>query len=202
MIPIVSLIGSSSSGKTTLLEKLVVELKKDGLRVAVIKHAHNGDISFDKEGKNSHRLATAGAEEVIVSGPQEIVFMKKTDHDLSPGEISRFIGSEIDLILTEGFKDADTLKIELHRKALNTELLAKPEQLLAVVTDEQLNIQAPQFDAMKDNTIEIANLIEKWLSHQHQRENALVVNKELDEPDPFAQDNTRTLEGILSSLSA
>jgi molybdopterin-guanine dinucleotide biosynthesis protein B len=176
MIPIVSLIGSSGSGKTTLLEKLVVELKKDGLKVAVIKHAHGDDISFDKDGKDSRRLTTAGAEEVIISGPQEIAFMKKTDHDLSPDEITRFISPEIDLILTEGFKNADTLKIELHRKLLSSELLAKPEQLLAVVTDEHLNIQAPQFDAMKDNSVEIANLIEKWLSNQPQRERELVVS--------------------------
>jgi molybdopterin-guanine dinucleotide biosynthesis protein len=102
--------------------------------------------------------------------------MKRSDHDLSPGEIAHFIGPEIDLILTEGFKDVDTLKIELHRKALNPVLLAKPEQLLAVVTDERLNIQAPQFDAMKDNSVEIANLIEKWLSNQPQRERELVVS--------------------------
>ncbi|MEJ2754047.1 MAG: molybdopterin-guanine dinucleotide biosynthesis protein MobB, partial [Chloroflexota bacterium] len=37
-IPIVSIIGKSKSGKTTLLEKLIAELKRRGYRVATIKH--------------------------------------------------------------------------------------------------------------------------------------------------------------------
>lgn len=181
MIPIISFIGSSGSGKTTLLEKVVTELKKRGIRVAVIKHSHYGDLGFDKNGKDSQRYTTAGAEVVIVSSPQEIVFMKKTDHDLSPDEITRLIDPDIDLVLTEGFKSAGTLKIEVHRKALELELLAKPDQLLAVITDEPLNIQVPQFDVMKNNTVEIADLIEKWLSGQPKRDIELVINKEFVE---------------------
>jgi molybdopterin-guanine dinucleotide biosynthesis protein MobB len=181
MIPIISFIGSSGSGKTTLLEKVVTELKKRGIRVAVIKHSHDSDLGFDKNGKDSQRYTTAGAEVVIVSSPQEIVFMKKTDHDLSPNEITRLIDPDIDLVLTEGFKSAGTLKIEVHRKVLESELLAKPDQLLAVITDEPLDIQVPQFDVMKNNTVEIADLIEKWLSGQPKRDIELVINKEFVE---------------------
>jgi molybdopterin-guanine dinucleotide biosynthesis protein MobB len=176
MIPIISFIGSSGSGKTTLLEKVVAELKKRGIRVGVIKHVPCDDLDFDRNGKDSQRFRAAGAEVVIASGPEEIVFMKKTDHDLSPGEITRLIDPDIDLVLTEGFKSADTFKIELHRKALASELLAKPEQLLAVITDEELDIPVPQFEATKDNTAEIADLIEKWLSAQPGREIELAVN--------------------------
>ena len=38
MPPIVSVVGKSKSGKTTLIEKLVQELKPRGYRVATIKH--------------------------------------------------------------------------------------------------------------------------------------------------------------------
>ena len=201
MIPTISFIGSSGSGKTTLLEKVVTELKKRGIRVAVIKHAPHDDIGFDKNGKDSQRYTTAGAEVVIVSGPQEIALMKKTDHDLSPNEITRFIDPDIDLVLTEGFKKTDTFKIEVHRKGLKAKLLAKPDQLLAVITDEQLDIQVPQFDVMKDNTVEIADLIEKWLSGQSKRKIELAANTEFIELNPLVQDIiTKTLEGMPSSL--
>jgi len=38
MPPIVSVVGKSKSGKTTLIEKLVQELRSRGYRVATIKH--------------------------------------------------------------------------------------------------------------------------------------------------------------------
>jgi molybdopterin-guanine dinucleotide biosynthesis protein B len=54
MIPIVSIVGKSDSGKTTLLEKLVAELRSRGLRIATVKHdAHSFEI--DHEGKDSWR---------------------------------------------------------------------------------------------------------------------------------------------------
>lgn len=169
MIPIISFIGRSGSGKTTLLEKVVAELKGRGLRLAVIKHTHSGDLGFDKNGKDSQRLQAAGAEVVIVSGPQAIVLMQKADQDLAPHEITPLIGPDIDLVLTEGFKGAATAKIEIYRKALAPGLLAKPEQLLAVVTDEKLEVQVPQFNVMENTTVAIADLIEGWLSAQPER---------------------------------
>jgi molybdopterin-guanine dinucleotide biosynthesis protein MobB len=181
MIPIISFIGDSGSGKTTVIEKVVAELKKRSIKVAVIKHTHCDDLNFDKNGKDSQRFTVAGAEEVFVSGPRKIISMKMTDHDLSPREISLLIDSDIDLILTEGYKSAGTLKIEVHRKNLNSQLVAKPEQLMAVVTDEHLDTAVPQFDINKSNTIEIADLIEKWLSHQPRRETEIVVDKEFVE---------------------
>jgi molybdopterin-guanine dinucleotide biosynthesis protein MobB len=52
MIPIISIVGKSDAGKTTLIEKLVVELKRRGYRVATIKHdAHQFEI--DHPGKDS-----------------------------------------------------------------------------------------------------------------------------------------------------
>ena len=37
--PVVSIVGKSKSGKTTVIERLVQELKSRGYRVATIKHA-------------------------------------------------------------------------------------------------------------------------------------------------------------------
>ena len=45
--PIVSIVGRSDSGKTTLLEGLITELKQRGYRVAVIKHSAD-DLDFEK----------------------------------------------------------------------------------------------------------------------------------------------------------
>ena len=53
MPPIVSFVGKSNSGKTTVLEKLLPVLKKRGLRIAVIKHALHG-FEIDRQGKDSY----------------------------------------------------------------------------------------------------------------------------------------------------
>ena len=49
-IPVIAFAAYSGTGKTTLIEKLVRELKNRGLRLAVIKHdGHKFEI--DHEGK-------------------------------------------------------------------------------------------------------------------------------------------------------
>ena len=56
----ISVVAKSGTGKTTLLEKLIAELKRRGYLVGAMKHdAHQFDI--DREGKDScaasHRQA-------------------------------------------------------------------------------------------------------------------------------------------------
>ena len=46
-VPVVSIVAKSGTGKTTLLEKLILELKLCGYRVGAIKHdAHRFDRVF------------------------------------------------------------------------------------------------------------------------------------------------------------
>ena len=57
---LVAVVGKSDSGKTTLIEKLVPELIRLGLRVGTIKHdAHSFEI--DHPGKDSWRHGQSGA---------------------------------------------------------------------------------------------------------------------------------------------
>jgi molybdopterin-guanine dinucleotide biosynthesis protein B len=54
------------------------------------------------------------------------------------------IGPEFDLVLAEGFKKGQVPKIEVHRKELGDDLLCRPEELSAVVTDAPLGIDIAQ----------------------------------------------------------
>ena len=57
---LVAIVGKSDSGKTTLIEKVVPQLVKLGLRVGTVKHdAHSFEI--DHPGKDSWRHGQAGA---------------------------------------------------------------------------------------------------------------------------------------------
>ena len=57
---LVAVCGVKNSGKTTLLSRLVGELSKEGMKVAVIKHDGH-DFTCDACGTDSYRLKEAGA---------------------------------------------------------------------------------------------------------------------------------------------
>ena len=198
MRPIVSIVGKSKSGKTTLLECLSTELKRKGYEVAIIKHAAE-DFELDKVGKDSWRLSqTSGI--AAVSSPHKLVIFRRMERDLSPQELSRFIGGGYDLILTEGFKQGNTPKIEVHRKEQGSELLSSLKQLLAVVTDEPLDVDVPQFS--RDEIQKVADLIESRLLAQRKGEEVdLFVNDTHIPINLFVKDLlARILVAIVSGL--
>ena len=80
---VVGFAGFSGSGKTTLVEQLIPELRLRGLRVSVVKHAHQ-QFDIDRPGKDSHRHRTAGATEVLVASSQRLALLREYDTDGLP----------------------------------------------------------------------------------------------------------------------
>lgn len=200
MRPIISIVGRSNSGKTTLMVRLITELKQRGYRLATIKHVSKG-FELDKAGKDSWRFTQAGSQVVALSSSHELAIMKPVEHDLNPQELSRLIVGDYDLLLTEGFKRSNTLKIEVHRQELGGELLCSPQELLAVVTDEPLEVKVPQ--VAPDDIHTLADIIEARL--QIWPEEATVdlwVNEAHIPLNAFAGDFiAKTLLGMVSSLN-
>lgn len=195
---IISIVGKSESGKTTLLEGLIARLKQRGYRVAVIKHSAE-DVELDTVNKDSWRFSQAGSEVSAVTSSHKMAVFKNMAHDLSPQELSQFIGSDYDMILTEGFKQGNHPKIEVHRQEQGKELVSSPEQLLAVVTDEPLNVEAPQFS--KDEVPLIVDLIENTLNAQNGEDIDLFVNDTyIPINKPFKNLLFRTLVAMVSGL--
>jgi len=141
--PVVSIVGRSQSGKTTLIEKLIPELKKRGYTIGTIKHSHhNPDI--DRSGKDSSRHKAAGADTVIFHSPGTIA-MVRNDHT---GDLDSLLGyfNDVDLVITEGYKKGNRPKIEIVRSARHCEPLLKSDKnLIAVVTDVELQLGVPKF---------------------------------------------------------
>ncbi len=159
MIPIVSVVGKSKSGKTTLLEGLIRELSRRGYRLATIKHDVHG-FEIDREGKDSWRHKQAGARMTIISSPRKLALIAdvKQDHEITELR-DRYI-RDVDLILTEGYKGNPHPKIEVHRRELHRELLCRREDnLLALASDEPLEVGVRCFTL--DDAPGIADLIEE-----------------------------------------
>jgi len=101
---IVAVIGSKSSGKTTIVETLVKQLTKEGYNVATVKHIPEKDFSIDTEGKDTWRHAKAGAKKVISIAPNEVAIIHKVKTEkLTLEDIVQHC-QEADMVILEGFK--------------------------------------------------------------------------------------------------
>ncbi|MBA7615273.1 hypothetical protein ES703_22551 [subsurface metagenome] len=174
MPPVISIVGKAKSGKTTLIERLVAELKQRGYRVATIKHSPKG-FELDQPGKDSWRLARSGSDAVVISSRQKLAMIRPQDHDAIIEEVVRFLGPDFDIVLAEGFRKGSALKIEVHRKELGEGLLLSPKQLLAIVTDETLEADVPQF-SWEDIAAVASFIEEKLISKWPAAEAVVVVN--------------------------
>ena len=144
--PIISIVGKSNSGKTTLLEKIIPELVKRGYRVATIKHDVHG-FDIDHEGKDSWRHKKAGAHTTVISSPCQIALIEDVGRDYTLDEIRGKYIKGVDIILAEGYKGNPFPKIEVFRSELKRTLLCKKEDnLLAVAANIKLDIGVPCFD--------------------------------------------------------
>ena len=166
--PVISIVARSGTGKTTLLVKLIEEMKRRGYRVGAIKHdAHNFEI--DHEGKDSWRLTKAGADTMLLTSPDKLALVKTYSPEREPA-LAESVASycqDVDVVLTEGFKRSKMPKIEVHRKECCKNLLCRDDgydpSLIAVASDSYLEIDVPVFDI--NDATGICDLIEdRYLS--------------------------------------
>ena len=138
---VVGFAGFSGSGKTTLVEQLIPVLKKRGLRVSVVKHAHHS-FDIDRPGKDTFRHRAAGAFEVVVASSNRFALMREFEKpsEMTVHQMIAELYDGVDWLLVEGFKESDLLKIEVWR-APTPDYIGKPARymdddfIVAIATD-------------------------------------------------------------------
>ncbi len=154
--PIVCFVGRSNSGKTTLIERLILELTGEGYRVATIKHAGHG-FDLDTEGKDSWRHKRAGASQVVVLSKSSLAMFTDVSEELPVENIrDRYINSDIDLIIAEGWKSQGLPKVIVVREELR-EVDVSLEGLIAVASIKPIEVDVPWFD--RDDVQGLAKVI-------------------------------------------
>jgi molybdopterin-guanine dinucleotide biosynthesis protein B len=146
-VKILGFAGYSGSGKTTLLEKIIPLLKRRGLTVSVIKHAHH-DFDIDRPGKDSFRQREAGAHEVLIASSQRWALMHELRQEAEPtlDELCARL-SDCDLVLVEGYKLSAIPKLEVYRQATgHPSLYPDDPHIIAVVTDNSVKLPLPTLD--------------------------------------------------------
>ena len=200
MIPIVSIVGKSDSGKTTLIEKIIPELNRRGYKVATVKHDVHG-FDIDREGKDSWRHKKAGAHTVMISSPEKMAMVRDVKEDIPLKELrGRFI-KDVDIIISEGYKNEKHPKIEVYRKDVHEELLcSRKDLLIAIASDKEFDVGVPCLHL--DDAQGITNIIEeRFLKKKAKPSIMLRVNGENIVLKPFIKDMMiRSINGMISAL--
>ena len=149
MAPVViCIVSKKSSGKTTLIEKLIPELVASNYRVGTVKHDTHG-FEIDHEGKDTWRHKQSGAKTVVISSPWKLSLIKDVDREVGLDDIVANYFADMDIVLTEGYKRAAKPKIEVFRSTAHRHPLHVKGglgNLIAVMSDVPVDLGVPNFD--------------------------------------------------------
>ena len=137
---VVGIVGTQGSGKTTLIERLIPELRARGLSVSTIKHTHHHHIELDTPGKDSHRHRLAGAGEVIVASDHGWARLAAGS---GPASLADLLNQRrpVDIVLVEGFKQLEGLRrVEVFRGA-GQPLAASDPGIVAVAAPPGVQVE-------------------------------------------------------------
>ena len=163
-VPVLCFVGTSNSGKTTLIEKIINLLTMHGYRVATVKHTHK-EFAIDTEGKDSWRHRSAGAKTVILASPKQFFMVSDADLELTIEDVLYKYVNNIDILIVEGFKRDIYPKIEVYREGVSGELRCMNDSsIIAFVTDKSRDIPVPAFNI--NDAVGITNFIEQRILQQ------------------------------------
>ena len=160
MKPLVSFVGTSGCGKTTLIVKVIRELVDRGYKVSTIKHdAH--DFQMDKEGKDTWKHKQAGASTILISNKSKYAIISDVEEEKPIYELVKMLPETTDVIIAEGFKQELQHKIEVFRRGYSRQLqCGNDPKLMAIATDWKESDQVQGFTLLDlNNHVEIVDFI-------------------------------------------
>jgi molybdopterin-guanine dinucleotide biosynthesis protein MobB len=146
------IVGWKHSGKTTLVAKLVTELKSRGYSVSTVKNAHHA-FDLDQPGRDSYKHREAGAQEVLISSGSRWALMHEMQKDEEYMLDDLLVKmTPVDLVLIEGFKGETHSKIECNRATSETPLICETNKtIVAIASDEGISVEGL-------NTLDLNNI--------------------------------------------
>lgn len=199
---IISIVGYSESGKTTLLEKMIPVLTGKGYSVGLIKHSGHS-FSLDQPEKDSQRLKRAGADGVVLVGSGQIGFLGETNEtgDLILDRIEQSFFPDQDILLTEGFKKGNKPKIAVLTKGKEEQLFQEiGGSIVATVGERPIRTDLPHFKP--DDPEGLVQLLEQRFLKDRRKPSIRVILDGKNIPmNAFVQEIVRSgILGILSPL--
>jgi molybdopterin-guanine dinucleotide biosynthesis protein B len=141
-----AIVGSSNSGKTELICRLLEWFSAQGLKVAVLKHSHHQHLGDD--GKDTWRYRQTGARLVALAAPGLLQITRSSAEEPKLNAILAELAPGSDFILVEGYKTSDLLKVGLAPPDAASPLPDYP-RLVAWVSARPLPTRLPVFNPLQ-----------------------------------------------------
>jgi molybdopterin-guanine dinucleotide biosynthesis protein MobB len=166
---VIAVVGSKSSGKTTIIEVLTKELTKRGYKVAAVKHIPEPNFTIDRIGKDTWRFAQSGAKTIVSVASDEIATIEKVDATVFSLEEILQRCKNADLVFLEGFKrlvgkNCDLPKIVTVKSAKEASEASETFRPILAFTGlhsiKTLNLEAPYINVLRDSE-KMVGMVEK-----------------------------------------
>ena len=144
--PAFAVVGTSNTGKTELICRLLEWMGQQGIRAAVLKHTHHQRIGDD--GKDTGRYRQAGARLVALAAPGLLQITRSGAQEPPLEAILAELAPGADFILVEGYKTSDLPKVGLAPPDAAAPLPDYP-RLLAWVSARPLPTRLPVFHPLQ-----------------------------------------------------
>lgn len=154
------IVGRQNSGKTHLIERLVVHGVAHGLRVSTVKHTHHHLPELEPARKDSARHRAAGAHEVVLASDHGWLLTRAGTGATPPLAALLQQLAPCDLVLVEGYKhEPGVPRLEVYRGG-EPPLALQDGTILAVACPATLALAAMPIPRMDlDETRRIADFV-------------------------------------------
>lgn len=147
----IQVVGFKDSGKTTLACNLIELATQDGWKVASLKHHGHGGTPNIVKNTDSERHKQAGSIMAGVEGGGAL-HLSISNSEWTLKKILAFYKQvDIDILIIEGYKDADFPKLVLMSKKDDLYLLNELTNIVAIISSFDLPSKHEQFPVFSQN---------------------------------------------------
>lgn len=159
-------VGFKNSGKTTLIARWVVLLKKAGLSVAVLKHhGHGGQPSMPDASTDTMQFFDSGADVSLVAGGGAVQLLLNEEPDFI-GLKKLATSGQPDILLIEGYKEQQGEKVVLLRSREDWDALQTLQGIQLVVGCPEITTGMSQIESRMDSE-QLDQWLLSWLDYHH-----------------------------------
>lgn len=146
---ILQIVGYKNSGKTTLMEHTVQQLKAAAHTVVTIKHhGHPGEEITLPDNRVDHmRHFHAGADQSIVQGHDYVETIQRNDYPTLETLLAECVTMDDSIILVEGYKQAAYPKVIVYRDEAELQALRQLDNIQYAMQLTSNGFDYESFDA-------------------------------------------------------